>query len=117
MKNLRFCWLFFQNENCWHFEILMNQMFGQRFIIFEKLKYRDKILLSYVPPKLLLHFIEYCPHQLNNKHVNIAVNLTMQLSESYYQKQYLVKARNFSSHSLQNDGHLKFLQNGTETIF
>ena len=49
--------------------------------------------------------------------MNIAVNLTMRLSESYYQKQYPLKARSFSLHSLQNDGHLTFLQNGTETIF
>ena len=47
MKNLCFFWrLLFQNKNCWHFEFLMNQIFRQRFIIFEKLRYRGQLLLK-----------------------------------------------------------------------
>ena len=41
-----FWWFFFQNKNCWHFEFLMNQLFGQRFIIFEKLRYMDQLFLK-----------------------------------------------------------------------
>ena len=42
-----FFWrFFFQNENCWNFEFSMNQIFGQRFIIFKKLRYRDLLLLK-----------------------------------------------------------------------
>ena len=38
--------VFFQNENCRHFEFSMNQIFGQSFIIFEKLRYRGRLLLK-----------------------------------------------------------------------
>ena len=42
-----FFWrFFFQNENCQHFEFSMNQIFGQRFIIFEKMRYRGQLLLK-----------------------------------------------------------------------
>ena len=43
MKNWR---LLFQKTNCWHLEYLMNQIFGQRFIILEKLRYRGQLLLK-----------------------------------------------------------------------
>ena len=46
MKNLFFWRFFFQNRNCWHFEFSMNQIFGQRFIIFEKLRCRGLLLLK-----------------------------------------------------------------------
>ena len=47
MKNLCFFGGFlFQNKNRWHFEFLMNQIFGQSFIIFEKLRYRGQVLLK-----------------------------------------------------------------------
>ena len=64
MKNLCFLWrLLFWKKNYWHLEFLKNQTFGQRFIIFEKLRYRGRLLL-----KLLLHFIEYRLDQLNSKY-------------------------------------------------
>ena len=34
------------NKNWWHFEFLMNQIFGQRFIIFEKWRYRSQLLFK-----------------------------------------------------------------------
>ena len=37
--------IFFQNINCGHFEFWMNQIFGQSFIIFEKLRYRGLLVL------------------------------------------------------------------------
>ena len=40
------------------------------------------------PSKILLHFIEYCLDQLNNKHMKTAVNLTIQFFERRYQKKY-----------------------------
>ena len=38
--------LLFRNKKCWHFKFLMNQISGQRFIIFEKLRYRGQFLLK-----------------------------------------------------------------------
>ena len=40
---------------------------------------------------LLLHFIEYCLYQLNNKYTKIAVNSTIQFFETYNQKKCLIK--------------------------
>ena len=37
---------FFQNKNWWHFEFSMNHIFGQRFIIFGKLRNRVLLLLK-----------------------------------------------------------------------
>ena len=92
MKNLLFFrWLLFQNKKCWYFEFLMNQIFGQRFIIFDKLRYRGQLCWSYGPSKLLLHFIEYDLDQLNKKHTKMAVNSTMEYFESSSQKECLLK--------------------------
>ena len=74
MKKLFLWQLPFQNKNCWHFKFLMNQLFEQRFIIFEKLRNRDKLLLNLRVVEVLLHFIEYCLDQLNNKHMKVAVS-------------------------------------------
>ena len=38
--------LTFQNKNWWHFEFSMNQIFGQRFIVFGKLRYRGQLWLK-----------------------------------------------------------------------
>ena len=38
--------LLFQKTNCWYLEFLMNQIFGQRFIISEKLRYMGQLLLK-----------------------------------------------------------------------
>ena len=37
---------FFKWKNCWHLEFLMNQIFGQRFIVFKKMRYRGQLLLK-----------------------------------------------------------------------
>ena len=72
-------------------DILNGQISVQRYIIFEKLRYRGQLLLKYGPPKLLLYFIEYPLDQLYNKHTKIAVNSGMQFSERRYQKKCLLK--------------------------
>ena len=55
-------------------EFLMNQIFGQRFITFEKLRCRGQLLLKMRLSELLLHFIKYHLDQLNSKHTKIAAN-------------------------------------------
>ena len=62
---------------------------------------------NYGPSKLLLPFIEYRLDQLNN-HTIIAVNSTIHLFESRYQKKYLLKVWNFLIHPPQNDGAVNF---------
>ena len=37
---------FSNTKKCWHLEFLMNQVFGQRFIILKKMKYRGQLLLK-----------------------------------------------------------------------
>ena len=61
----------------------MNQIFRQRF---QKLSIGVYYCWNYGPSKLLLHFIEYCLDQLNNKHTKIAVNSTIQYFEGRSQK-------------------------------
>ena len=57
MKNLRFFGgFFFKWKTCWHLEFLMNQIFGQKLIIFKKMRYRVNYCWNYGPSKLLLHF-------------------------------------------------------------
>ena len=51
---------------------------------------------NYVPPKLLLQFIEYRLDQLNSKHTKIVVNSAIQYLEGCSQKKYLLKV--WSSH-------------------
>ena len=95
----------------------MNQIFGQKFTIFEKWRHRTRLLLKLRPSKLLLHFIEYCLDQLKNKHTKTVVNSTMQFFESLHQRKYMVKIWSFLAHPPQNDGPVKFLQNWKATIF
>ena len=103
MKNLCFFWrLLFWKKNYWHLEFLKNQIFGQRFIIFEKLRYRGRLLL-----KLLLHFIEYRLDQLNSKYTKIAENSGIQYFESCSQKKCLLKVWSFLVHPPQNDDPVK----------
>ena len=64
----------FGKKYCRHLEFLMNQIFGQRFIIFEKVRYRGQLLLKLRPSKLLLHFVEYRQDKLNGKRTKTAVN-------------------------------------------
>ena len=59
-KTFVFFWrLFLRNKNCWHFEFWRNQIFGKRFIIFEKLRYRSQLLfkLRVVEVATLFHCI------------------------------------------------------------
>ena len=104
-------------KSCWHLEFLMNQIFGKRFIIFEKLRYRVNYCWNYRPSKMLLHFIEYRLDQLNSKHTKIAVNSAIQYFEGCSQKKCLLKVWSFLVHPPQNGGLVKFLRNWTETIF
>ena len=66
---------------------------------------------NYWPSKLLLHFIEYCLDQLNNKHTKTVVNSTIQFFENRNQKKYLAKVGSSLAHPPQYDGSVKFLQN------
>ena len=69
----------------------MNQIFGQRFIIFKNWGIWVNYCWNYGPLKLLLQFIEYRLDQLNNKHTKIAVNSTIQYFESCSQKKMSAK--------------------------
>ena len=64
----------------------MNQIFGQSFIIFAKLRYMGQILLKLRAVELLLPFIQYRLGQLNNKRTKIAVNWAIQHFEDCSQK-------------------------------
>ena len=108
---------FFQNKNCWHFEFIMNQIFRQKFIIFENLSIGVNYCWNYGLSKLLLHFIEYRLDQLNNKDMKIAVNSSIQYFEGRCQKKCLLKVCGFLVHLPQNSGPVTFLQNWVETIF
>ena len=52
----------------------ISQMFGQKFIIFEKLRYRSQLLLKLQAIEIAIHSTEYLLDQLNNKHTKTAVN-------------------------------------------
>ena len=68
-KKVAFFWrLFFQNKNCWHFEFLMNQIYGPKFISLKKKGIEVSYCSNYELSKLLLNLIEYRLDQLNNKH-------------------------------------------------
>ena len=117
MKDLCFFGgFFFKWKNCWHLEFLMNQIFGQRFLIFNKMRCRVNHCWSYGPSKLLLYFVEYRLDQLNSKHTKIAVNLAIQYFEGCCQKKCLLKVWRFLVHPTQNGGPVNFLRNWTETI-
>ena len=106
-----FCRLLFQKTNCWHLGFLMNQVFGQRFIIFENWGMWVNCCWNYGPSKLLLQFIEYRLDRLNNKHTKIAVNSAIQYFEGCSQNKCLLKVWSFLVHPPQNDGPVKFLRN------
>ena len=42
-KRCSFWWLFFRNKNCSHFEFSINQIFGQRFTILQKVRYKSQL--------------------------------------------------------------------------
>ena len=96
MKNLCFFGCFFADI----LEVLMNQIFGQRFII--KWGVGVNYCWNNGPSKLLLHFIEYRLDQLNIKHTEIAVNSTMQYFEGCSRKKCLLKVWRFLVHPPQN---------------
>ena len=118
MKNL--CFLvapFFKSKNCWHLVFLMNQIFGNRFIIFKKWGIAVNYCWNYGSSKLLLHFIEYRLDQLNSKQTKIAVNLAIQYFEDFCQKKCLQKVWSFLVDPPQNGGPVKFLRNWTKSSF
>ena len=54
---IKFFWrLFFRKKNGRYFETLMNQIFGQRFIILEKMRYRSKLMLKLRAVEVLTSF-------------------------------------------------------------
>ena len=108
---------FFKSKNCWHLEFLMNQIFGQSFIIFKKVSYRVNYCWNYGPSKLLFHFIEYRLNQLNRQHTKIAVNSVILYFEGCCQKNCRLKVWSFLVHPPQNSSPVKFLRNWTEIIF
>ena len=93
----------------------MNQVFGQRFIIFEKLSVRDQLFLKYGPLKLLRHFIEYRLDQLNSNHTKVAVNSAIQYFEGCSQKKCLLKVWSFLVHPPQNGNWNRTERNWMET--
>ena len=95
----------------------MDQILGQRLIIFEKLRYRSQLLLKVRVVGVASSLIKYRLDQLNNKHTNIEVDSEIQFFESHYQMNCVIKVWSFSTNPLQNDCPLKFLQNSMETIF
>ena len=88
----------FQNKSCWHFEFLLNQISGQKSIIFAKFKYRGQLLLKLRAVEVA-NFTEYRPDQLINKHTKIVLNPTIQLLEGRFQKKQLLKVWNFLFHA------------------
>ena len=90
--------LLFQKTNCWNLEFLMNQIFGQRLIIFENWDIWVNYCWNYGLSKLLLQFIEYRLDQLNNKHTKIAVNSAIQYFEGCSENKCLLKVWNFLVH-------------------
>ena len=69
----------------------MNQIFGQRFIMFEKLRYRGQLLLKLRAAEVATFFIEYRLDQLNSKHTKTAVSSTIQYFEGRSLKKCLSK--------------------------
>ena len=55
----------------------MNQIFVQKFIMFENVRYRGQLLLTLRAVEVTSRFIECRLNQLNNKHTKIAVNSTI----------------------------------------
>ena len=71
-------------------EVLINQIFGQSFIIFKKLRYEGHLLLKLGVAKVATSF--YCRlDQLNSAHTKIAVNFAIQYFKGYSQKKRLLK--------------------------
>ena len=95
--------LLFQKTNCWHLKFFMNQIFEQRFIIFEKLRYMGQLLLKLRAVKVATSVHWICQDQLdqlNNKHAKIAVNSAIRYFEGYSQKKCLLKVWSFLVHLL-----------------
>ena len=103
MKNLCFFGgYFFQKKiaDIWKFQWMKN--LGKGLSYLKKWGVVVNYCWNYGPPKLLLHFIEYCLDQLNSKHTKIAVNLTIQYFEGCSWKKYLLKVWRFLVHPPQN---------------
>ena len=87
----------------------MNQIFGQEFIMFWKLRYRGSTIIesrgnqSYF---LSLHFIYI--NLLINKDTKIAVNSTIQYLQRLYQRKQLPRVWSVLFNPPQKDGAVKF---------
>ena len=92
----------------------MDQILGQKFAIFEKMRYRSLLLLKLGAVEATT---SYLLDQLYNKHTKLAVDLAIQYFEDHSQKKCLLKVWSFLVHAPQNGGPVKLLQNWTETIF
>ena len=104
--------LLFHKTNCWHLESLMNQIFGQRFIIFEKLRYMGQLLLKLLAVEVATSADWISSRStFNNKHTKIAVNSEIRYFEGCSQNKYLLKVWSFLVNPLQNGGPVKFLRN------
>ena len=118
MKNLCFFGgYFFQKKiaDIWKFQWMKN--LGKSLSYLKKWGVVVNYCWNYGPPKLLLHFIEYCLDQLNSKHTKTAVNLTIQYFEGCSWKKCLLKVWRFLVHPPQNGGPVQFLRNWPKTIF
>ena len=101
----------FSKRNCLHLEFLMNQIFEQRFIIFENWGIAVNYCWNYKPSKLLIHFTEYHLGQENSSKLDKTISWKP-LSRGMSRKSFKIFV-----HLKRNDSLVKFLQNWTETIF
>ena len=103
IKNLLIFWIFYESNIL---SYLKNEVIG---VIY---------CWNYGRSKLLLHFIEYHLDQLNNKYTKTAVNSKMKFLKAAIKRKCLVKiCWSFLTHPPQSYRPVKFLRNGTETIF
>ena len=87
-------------------EFLTNQIFGSSYS--RNWGIGVNYCWNYGSSKLLLHFIEYCLHQLNSKYAKTAVSSTIQYFKSRCQKKCLLKVWSFLVHPPQNGSPVKF---------
>ena len=93
MKNLRdFLAVFLQNKYCWHFWIFNeSNILGKVLSFWKNWDIGVKFCWNYGPSKLLLHSIEYCLNQLNDKHTKLAVNYAIIYFQGRSEKKCLLK--------------------------
>ena len=95
----------------------MNQIYGQRFIIFKNRSIEVNYCWNYRPSKLLLHFTEYRLDQLNSNHTKIAVNSAIQYFEGCCLKKCLLKFEVFwSTHHKMRPSKIFVKLNGNHLL-